>query len=142
VGISDTNRTDKTGRWHVLVMETTFKSIWKTLTSKIPTWVSNLPAEIIANIPVDFPASKVYQKNDYDGDDDSSSGQASYMSSCAQSYGSFDDTPAAAQYYHPPGRSYASALAGTNYRPPALPEHMKEVLIPTATPSFWISCGS
>jgi hypothetical protein len=99
VGILDTNRTDKSGRWHVLVTEKTFKSVCKVLTSKILTWVGNLPDEVLENIPSDFPDPKVYQKNEYVGDDDSSSGQASYMSSCAQSYGSYDNTIAEEQYY-------------------------------------------
>jgi hypothetical protein len=130
VGISDTNRTDRTGRWHILVRESSFKTIRKTLTKQISSWVNDLSVDILDNIPPDFPKPTVFQKNTYEGDDDSSSGQASYMSSCAQSYGSFDDTIAEEQYFSPPGRSYASALTG--HTPPAI-ERITEVLVPTAT---------
>jgi hypothetical protein len=80
IGISDTNRMDKTGRWNVLVTEAAFKSLRKTLTAKILDWVSALPDTILDETPSEYPLPQVYQKNGYEGDDDSSSGQASYMS--------------------------------------------------------------
>jgi hypothetical protein len=59
------------------------------------------------------------------------------MSSCAQSYGSFDDTIADEQYFSPPGQSYASALTGNSYIPPvaAVTARIKEVIVPKATPA-------
>jgi hypothetical protein len=129
IGISDTNRTDKTGRWNVLVTENTFKSTRKVLTSKLLEWVNNLPDKMLEEIPSEFPEPQVHQKNAYAGDDDSSSGKASYMSSCAQSYGSFNDNIVDAPYFHPPGRSSASALAGTNDPHIPLTERIKEVLV-------------
>jgi hypothetical protein len=129
IGISDTNQTDKTGRWHVLVNESFFKSIRKSITKRILDWVADLPADILDNIPLKFPEPKVYQKNGYEGNGDLSSGQASYMSSCAQSYGSFDDNVADEQYFNPPGRSYASALTGTTTAP-IVTKHIQEVLVP------------
>jgi hypothetical protein len=128
IGISDTNRTDKTGRWHVLVTEEAFKTIRKSFTAKIATWANALPESLLSEIPPEFPLPSVYQKNGYEGDDDSSSGQDSYMSSCAQSYGSFDETNTDEEYYSPPGRSYASVLSG--YRDPPVAERIKEVRIP------------
>jgi hypothetical protein len=133
IGISDTNRTDKTGRWHILVTEDAFKIIRKTITAKLVTWVNALPENLQADLPPTFPSPQVYQKNGYAGDDDSSSGQDSYMSSCAQSYGSFDDTIADDEYYSPPGRSYASVLSGQD--PSNLTERIKEVRIPSKPPA-------
>jgi hypothetical protein len=114
-GISETNRTDQNGRWNILVHKNNFKSIRKLLTKNIQDWVSNVTPAIQATIPDTFPAPKVYQKNSYnDDDDDSSFGQASYMSSCAQSYASFDNDMDE-QFFNPPGKynSYASALSST-----------------------------
>jgi hypothetical protein len=126
-GISETNRTDQNGRWNILVHEHNFKSIRKLLTKNIQDWVSNVPPAIQATIPDTFPAPKVYQKNSYnDDDDDSSFGQASYMSSCAQSYASFDNDMDE-QFFNPPGKhsSYASALSSTIPNPSGT-----DVLIP------------
>jgi hypothetical protein len=95
----------------VLVTKIAFKSIRKTFSSKILSWVNNLP--------------------DYEGNDDSSSGQALYMLSCAQSYGSFNGTIADKECFNPPRCSYASALAGNNYAPPIVTKcNIKEVLVP------------
>jgi hypothetical protein len=114
-GISETNRTDKTGRWNILVTESTFKSLRKLFTKHIQEWIRELPSEVQATIPNTFPPPKVYQKNSYDDDDDedSSYGQASYMSSCAQSYASFADNENDEQFFNPPGKynSYAAALS-------------------------------
>jgi hypothetical protein len=52
IGISDTNRTDKTGRWHVLVTEEAFKTIRKTFTAKIASWANALPESLLSKIPV------------------------------------------------------------------------------------------
>jgi hypothetical protein len=117
IGISDTNRTDKQGRWHVLVAEDSFKNVRKILSHNIKTWVNALPENSREHTSSEYPSPQVYQKNHYQGDDDSSSGQASYMSSCAQSYGSFDDTTSDDQFSKPPGRSYASAVSGINQGP-------------------------
>ena len=50
-GISDTNRTDKSGRWNILVKEFEFKSIRKRLSTQIQAWVRELPHEIQAKSP-------------------------------------------------------------------------------------------
>jgi hypothetical protein len=119
-GISDTNRTDRSGKWNILVKEADFKSIRKRLASNIQKWVHELPPDVQALIPDSFPPPKVHQKNgfDDDDDDDSSYGQASYMSSCAQSYASFDDDTDE-QFHDPPGAnnrmSYAAAVSGATY---------------------------
>jgi hypothetical protein len=89
--VSDTNRTDSKGRWHILVQEKAFSSVRKALSKSIGPWVRALPSVLRANTPSDFPAAQVNQKF-FDTDDDSSAGQASYMSNCAQSYGTLDDT--------------------------------------------------
>jgi hypothetical protein len=113
-GISDTNRTDKTGRWHILVTDNTFKQIRKRFMSHLQGWILHLPDNVQDDIPIGFPAPKLYQKNNYNNDDGSSYGQDSYMSSCAQRYGSFDGASADKQFFSPPGqhRSYAAALGG------------------------------
>jgi hypothetical protein len=139
--ISDTNRTDKSGKWNIIVKESEFKTIRKRLAANVHTWVLALPVEVQANTPDSFPPPKVHQKNGYDDEDDdeSSYGQASYMSSCAQSYASFDDNDDDEQFLSPPGTkytssglSYASALAG--YQAPPTDTRM-EVLVPSkATP--------
>ena len=72
-GFSDTNQTDKSGRWNILVKELNFKSIRKRLSSKIQEWIRALPSEIQATIPDSFPPPKVYQKNGFDDDDDDDS---------------------------------------------------------------------
>ena len=122
--ISDTQRTDKTGRWNVIVREGAFKSAHKRFTSQIPLWFRDLPSDLIESIPNGFLTPKVHQKNGYEDDDDSSSGQDSYMSSCAQSYGSFDDNITDAEFYDPPSqnRSYAAALTGSTLQSPAVTE--------------------
>jgi hypothetical protein len=121
-GISETNRTDKNGRWNILVKESKFKAVRKLFTKHLQEWIHELPNEIQAIIPDSFPPPRVYQKNSYDDeddDDDSSSGQVSYMSSCAQSYASFDDNYVDESYSQPPGRytSYAAALSSTTPTP-------------------------
>ena len=67
-----------------------------------------------------FPPPQVYQKNPYSDDDDSSFGQDSYMSSCAQSYGSFDNNDDSDDEHisapTPRFNSYATALASTTTR--------------------------
>jgi hypothetical protein len=137
-GISDTNRTDKSGRWNILVKEFEFKSICKRLSTKLQVWVRELPHEIQANIPDSFPPPKVYQKNDeYDDDNDGSSyGQASYMSSCAQSCASFDDNDDEDPHYNPPGvqrhTSYATAVSGNGYGSSRIPT--QEPVIPQQEP--------
>ena len=127
LGISDTNRTDKTGRWHVLVEEKQFKTIRKTYDKELSKWILCLPDGLLSTIPSDFPEPAVHQKHAYSSDDeDSNSGLASYMSSCAQSYGSFGDTDEAdVQYFQPPGQSHASSyadvLTGRSSSPPRGP---------------------
>jgi hypothetical protein len=126
ISISNTNRTDKTGRWHVIVHESYFKAIIrKRYTVYLKAWFRDLPEDQLDSIPAGFPIPHIYQKHGYDDDDDSSSGHASYMSSCAQSYGSFEDNIGDDhQYFNPPGphRSYAAALGGIPAPPIAVPE--------------------
>jgi hypothetical protein len=123
-GISETNRTDKTGRWNVLVQEQAFKATRKSLSSNLKAWVNDIPDLQPENIPPGFSAPQVYQKNPYDHDDDSSSGQATYMSSCAQSYASYDTTTDDDYYIQTPvnNRSYAAALSGSRNIPPTMTE--------------------
>jgi hypothetical protein len=114
-GISETNRTDKSGRWNILVTDGSFKSNRKYLTANIKQWVIDMPAEELGPVVTGFPTPQVYQKHQYENDDDSSSGQASYMSSCAQSYGSVDGS-VDEQFFDPPRQqqSYAAALTGAS----------------------------
>ena len=103
---------------HVLVNKGSFKAARKLYSAKLSQWSLCLPEEITSLIPPDFPDPQIYQKRGY-SDEESSAGQASYMSSCAQSYGSLGDTGGTyddKQYFHPPGQSpttlYADALTG------------------------------
>jgi len=108
LGVSDTHRTDKTGRWFVLVKQTAFIKTRKHITASLHEWISMLPDDLHDLTPTNFPPPHVSPKHaDADHDDDSS-GHASYMSSCAQSYGSFDDGNSDATYYHPPGSVFAT----------------------------------
>jgi hypothetical protein len=129
IDISETNRTDQTGRWNILVNEPAFKPIRKRFNKNLQDWVCDLSPELQSTIPDTFPAPKVHQKNGYDDDDDDSSfGQASYMSSCAQSYASFDDNENHEQF-HPPGKynSYASALSSTLPTPAGTEVHVPDI---------------
>jgi hypothetical protein len=49
-GISDTNQTDKTSRWNVIVNESLFKSIGKLLSSQLQGWVRSIPG--ILHFPI------------------------------------------------------------------------------------------
>jgi hypothetical protein len=140
-GISETNRTDQSGRWNILVKKANFKSARKHFTKNIQDWVSDLTPELQSSIPDTFPAPKVYQKNSYDDDnDDSSFGQASYMSSCAQSYASFEDNDTGEQLFNPPGKYnlYASALSATVPTPTGtdvlIPEHRRTTRVEQPNP--------
>jgi hypothetical protein len=110
-----------------LVTDGSFKSNRKYLTANIKQWVIDMPTEELGPVVTGFPIPQVYQKNQYEHDDDSSSGQASYMSSCAQSYGSVDGS-VDEQFFDPPSqqRLYAAALTGAS---PTLPT-VTEVIIP------------
>lgn len=123
-GISDTNRTNKAGRWHVLVKENLFKSTRKQLTAQLQNWYNAVPANLIDSIPDGFSRPQVHQKNSYDDDEDSSLGQDSYMSSCAQSYGSIDENIEDDEFCSTPGtyRSYAAVLAGSVTTAPSIME--------------------
>ena len=75
--------------------------------------ICTYPATIHDLTPAMFPPPQVNQW--YANDNDKSSGYASYMSSCAQSYGSFDATQEDKTFYHPPNsrfsqHSYADAV--------------------------------
>ena len=114
LSISDTDRTDSTGRWNIVVKETDFKAVRKSLSSRLSQWVNLCPSNIRDTPSPNFPPPQVYQKYATTDDNDSSSGQVSYMSSCAQSYGSLDDNDAADNHYFQPaetnGISYAAAV--------------------------------
>jgi hypothetical protein len=127
IAISDTNRTDKAGRWHVLVQGDLFKPLRKLITTKLPVWFNATSTALREAIPLSFPSPNVFQKHKYKDDDDSSSGQASYMSSCAQSYGSLKDIDTDDTNYNPPGnKSYAAALLGT----PVLSPTVTKIIVP------------
>jgi hypothetical protein len=117
IAVSDTNRTDHNGRWNVLVKEKGFTTTRKYIAKNLPIWLRSYQSTIHETTPDHFPAPQVSQKH-ADVDDDSS-GQASYMSSCAQSYGSMEDLePDEALFYSPDSRdttpSYADIVKKTN----------------------------
>ncbi len=117
IEVSDTKKTEKTGRWNILVQEKLFRKTRKAISTNITQWVRSLPAILRETIPTSFPTPQVSQKFS-DEDDDSSAGQVSYMSSCAQSYGSIDENDDAyASYFEPPNetsyRSYAAVTKAT-----------------------------
>lgn len=110
---SDTNRTDQTGRWQIIVRETHFKRVRKLIGTHLQHWISAVSQSRRDSTPTHFPVPQVHQRYGNHDDEDSSAGHASYMSSCSQSYGSFDETDATyAPYFAPPNsttnRSYAS----------------------------------
>jgi hypothetical protein len=90
VGVSDTQYTDTTGRWRILVKARTFHKTRKYIATNLQVWLDSYPDHIHDTTPTNYPKPQVNQRYT-DDDGDNSSGQASYMSSCAQSYGSFDD---------------------------------------------------
>ena len=96
IGISDTNRTDTTGRWLLLVKANTFHKTRKHIAANLQAWIHHYPPEIHEMTPDTFPSPQVSMKFT-DKDDDDSSGHASYMSSSVMSYGSFDETDSADQ---------------------------------------------
>jgi hypothetical protein len=111
---SETNKTDQQGRWNLLVKAKQFKEVRKNITTNLKTWISNVPERLHDTIPAHFPPPQVNQKWN-DTDDDSSAGHASYMSSCAQSYGSFNENDEETKQYMTPSmvsnsRSYAAVL--------------------------------
>jgi hypothetical protein len=126
-GVSDTNKTDKTGRFLILVEEATFIKTRKFISNKLPAWIRNCSTSLQATIPDTFPAPQV--NLGFADQDDDSSGHASYMSSCAQSYGSFDDNDDADDAFFAPDNSktftkgqspsYASVLSGKSKPKPA-----------------------
>jgi hypothetical protein len=100
IAVSDTNRTDKNGRWHVIVKEKGFATTRKYIASNLQTWIHTYPATLHDSTPDHFPPPQVSQK--YADADDDSSGQASYMSSCAQSYGSVEDLDTETAFFYTP----------------------------------------
>jgi hypothetical protein len=117
VGVSDTQHTETTGRWRVLVKAKTFHQTRKFIATNLQAWIDTYPSTLHDMTPKNYPKPQVNQRQGADDDDDSS-GHASYMSSCAQSYGSFDDGDATdTAFYDPPARnnhfSYADAARQT-----------------------------
>jgi hypothetical protein len=109
--------TDKIGGWNILVQEKLFRKIRKTISTNITYWIRSLPAILCKTIPTSFPIPRVNQKFSNDADN-LSAGHASYMSSCAQSYGSIDENDKAyAPYFKPHNetscRSYAAVMKAT-----------------------------
>jgi hypothetical protein len=116
LAVSDTNRTDKNGRWHVIVKEKGFTNTRKYIATNLQTWISTYPAILHDSTPDHFPPPQVSQK--YADADDDSSGQASYMSSCAQSYGSVEDLDTETPFFYTPASrstipSYADMVKQT-----------------------------
>jgi hypothetical protein len=113
IAVSDTHKTDTSGRWYILVHEKSFRAVRKTISKSILSWFRALPSILREPVPPGFTEPQVHKKY-FDTDDDSSSGQASYMSTCAQSYGSLDDDDIDVQYSSPPNEgssmSYAAAV--------------------------------
>jgi hypothetical protein len=139
-GISDTNKTDKNGRFLILVEEKTFIKMRKLISTKLQAWIRNCSITIQATIPDTFPAPQV--NLGFIDQDNDSSGHTSYMSSCAQSYGSFDKTDDSDDAFFAPNnttfipghsQSYASALAGTLPTKPAKTVHTNTALPETIT---------
>lgn len=126
--VSDTNRTDKQGRWFIIVKEQGFQATRKYVAANLPTWIRSLPTALHASTPDHFPPPQVSQKY-ADHDDDDSSGHASYMSSCAQSYGSVEDLDTESVFFYTPDNranpiiSYADAVKHTQpaFQHPAPP---------------------
>jgi hypothetical protein len=112
IEVSDTNRTDKNGRWHVIVKAEKFHEARKLLSKELKQWTATESEIIKATTPDYYPIPQVNRKFGNDDDDESSSGQDSYMSSCAQSYASFDETDASnTQYYTPISTSTTKSYA-------------------------------
>jgi uncharacterized protein YxeA len=89
--------------------------------TNLKTWINNLSDRLRDTIPEHFPPPQVNQKYS-DNDDDSSAGHASYMSSCAQSYSSFDENGKENKQYLTPSnesnsRSYAAVVQNTTEIP-------------------------
>ncbi len=111
---SDTNRTDHNGRWNILVDVQHFKSAKKQISTNLKHWIRSLSSIIREDIPTHFPIPQVNQKYG-DDEDDSSAGHASYMSLCAQSYGSYDEADELNEQYFTPSnesnsKSYAAVV--------------------------------
>jgi hypothetical protein len=124
IAVSDTNRTDKNGRWHVIVKEKGFTITRKYIATNLQLWIRTYPSTLHESTPDHFPPPQVSQK--YADADDDSSGHASYMSSCAQSYGSVEDLDSeSAFFYTPDNRSTAPSYADIVRQPaaPALPQN-------------------
>jgi hypothetical protein len=140
LGVSDTNKTDKNGRFLILVEEKTFIKTRKLISTKLQAWIRNCSTTIQATIPDTFPAPQV-NLGFIDHDDDSS-GHASYMSSCAQSYGSYDETddiddaffaPTSTTFRPGQSPSYAAALSGNRPVIPVATVNTDQALPETVT---------
>jgi hypothetical protein len=111
--ISDTSRTDKQGRWFIIVHTKTFQITRKYIAENLKTWIQSRSPASQLSTPEQFPPPQVSQK--YSDADDDSSGHTSYMSYCAQSYSSIKDLHAAEPFFYPPttrpfSASYADAV--------------------------------
>jgi hypothetical protein len=120
--VSDTSRTDKQGRWFIIVEEKGFQTTRKYIAANLKTWIQSCPPVSQISTPEHFPPAQVSQKST-DADDDSS-GHASYMSSCAQSYGSVEDLDAAEPYFYAPTtRPFSASYADVVKQQAPIPPH-------------------
>lgn len=128
---SETNKTDKHGRWNIIVDDRHFKTARKNIATNMKHWIKQIPSRILETCPAHFPSPQVNQQYGDADDEDSSAGHASYMSSCAQSYGEFDETDEATmQYFTPANTSTMSYAAAVNSKPNSTATPMvKEVTI-------------
>jgi hypothetical protein len=99
--ISNTNRTDKMGRWYIIIKEKLFIKRRKHISANLHQWIQEYPAILHETKPDNFPPPQVNQK--YVDDDDDSSGHTSYMLGCTQTYGTMNNTDKADKaYFYPP----------------------------------------
>jgi hypothetical protein len=88
----ETHKTDQTRRRHIIVQSKKLKAARKTIASLLKTWIRDLRTRLRESIPEHFPIPQINQKFGDNDDNESRDGHVSYMSSCAQSYGSYDNT--------------------------------------------------
>lgn len=110
-----TRATETKGKWNLIVTRSKANDIKKILGTTLITMVNDLVDEEARRVPDGFPEPTVTPANEDGWNEDTSDGQNSYMSLCAQSYNSFegDDTIDIndTQYKTP---TYANITRGNN----------------------------